>query len=203
MMDQNEERLAFYYEIGLAITQWAHVEFALAQIVSACFGKNDESLPATGFLSIDNFRSKLQYIDSIIAAHVRSKTKRADWITLMERAGALVKKRNRLAHSWVLNSFEEKAGQRVMLLPSRPRSSRRTKGARQKFPGAVCVRDVAQYRLEFSALMISLENFAFRLAGQKVHFPKSLEQPSRPPTIAQIRREIYEYAQRPPRPSRT
>ena len=121
---------------------------------------------------------------------------------LMDRAGALAKKRNRLAHSWVLNSLDEKTGRRAMLLPSRPRSSRRAKGARQKYPGAICVRDVVKYRQEFSALMVSLENYAYRLVGRKGHFPKSQEQPSRPLTIAQIRHEIYAYVQHPPKPSR-
>lgn len=201
-MDINEEHLAFYYGIGLAITQWAHVEFALGRVVVACFGDNEEHLPGIGFLSIESFHSKLKYTDSIIAAHTRSKTKRADWIALMERARALATKRNYLAHRWVLTSIEEKAGRRVMLLPSRPKSSQQAAAARQKYPGAIYVRDVAQYRLEFSALMVSLENFANRLAGQKARFPKSQEQPSRPPTIAQIHREIYAYARHPPKPSR-
>ena len=196
-MDINEETIAFYSELGRAITQWAHIEFALSRIVSACFHKGDERLPATGFLSIENFRSKLQYVDAIILSRVQSRTKRAKWAVLMDRAGRLVTKRNRLAHSWVLNVLDAKAGRRIMLLPSRP-----TKKARQKYPGAICLRDVAAYRLEFFALWTALENFSGLLLGQEAQFPKSAEQPQRPPTIAQIRRQIYAFASHPPRPSR-
>ena len=68
--------------------------------------------------------------------------------------------------------------------------------------GAICLRDMAGYALEFLALSRALENFEDRLVPQEERFPKSQEQPPAPPTLAQLRREIYEYASRPPRPSR-
>ncbi len=40
-MDINEEQIAFYSEIGHAITQWAYVEFALARIVATRFEKKN------------------------------------------------------------------------------------------------------------------------------------------------------------------
>ncbi len=66
VIDINEERLAFYHQIGLAITHWAHVEFALSWIVGHEFSKTNYNLAVTGFLSIENFRSKLQYADTVV-----------------------------------------------------------------------------------------------------------------------------------------
>ena len=60
-MDINEEQIAFYSEIGHAITQWAYVEFALAWIVANRFEKKNAQNAIDGFLSIENMRAKLQY----------------------------------------------------------------------------------------------------------------------------------------------
>ena len=71
MMDINEETIAFYSELGRAITQWAHVEFALAAIVSTCFEKGEGLLSTRGFASIENVRAKLQYADTIVSTHLK------------------------------------------------------------------------------------------------------------------------------------
>ena len=198
-MNQNEERLAFYHAIGLAVTQWSHVEFALASIVGSCFGKSNRYLSVNGFHSIENFRSKLRYVDAIVSRQSLPAIERANWSKLIDRAARLSKKRNILAHYWVLNdTTTDRAGRRIMLLPSQPT----TKNRKQRNLGAVFLRDVEGYRLEFSALMCSLENFECRLFERQERFPKSQEQPSRPPTLAKLRRQIYAFAQHPPRPSR-
>ena len=109
-MDINEEQIAFYSEIGRAITQWAHVEFALAWLVAWRLNPNDQPLNVAGFLSIENIRTKLQYADTVLSACIQSDIQRADWATLMGRIGRLAKKRNRLAHSWVLTDGVSKPG---------------------------------------------------------------------------------------------
>ena len=105
-MDMNEERLAFYHELGMAITSWAHVEFALSWIVSDCFSEENGHVPIAGFMSIDNFRAKLQYADTVVSAQKLSKIERGNWTKLVERAGTISRMRNRLAHYWVLNSTQ-------------------------------------------------------------------------------------------------
>lgn len=202
-IDPNEEQLAFYFHIGLAITQWAHVEFALAWLVAWRLNSNDQPLNVAGFLSIENLRTKLQYADTILSASIQSDTSRADWATLRDRIGQLAKKRNRLAHSWVLTDGSSREGRQRMLLPTKPPPDNKPKTRGHKYHGAICLRDIVGFRLEFVALMCAIENYDCRLAGRKERFPKSLEQPKHPPTLAKIRREIYAYAQRPPKPSRT
>ena len=198
MIDFNEERLAFYHRVGLAVTQWAHVEFALAWIVATGFERKEAQRIIDGFLSIENIRSKLQYAGTIFSSQNLSPSQKTKWAELAQRVESLSRKRNRLAHSWVLNEMGAKAGRRIMLLPTRPMKKR----SRQKHPGAICLRDVAGYAKEFSALMVALENFGDSLVGQKARFPKSQEQPQHPPTLENLRQEIYVYAQRPPRSSK-
>ena len=182
-LDPNEEILAFYSALGTAITQWAHVEFALSWIVTECLGTRASKVSAAAFFSIENVRSKLLYADTIVLGYVESRTLRADWTDLKDRADKLSTKRNNLAHRWVLNVPNAKPGRRIMLLQTRQTKKR----SRAKYPGALCVRDIRQVQLEFSALMISLENFCARIAGRKEPFPKSREQPKNPPTLAKIR----------------
>ncbi|MCH7889619.1 MAG: hypothetical protein IIA00_10140 [Proteobacteria bacterium] len=201
-MDINEEQIAFYSELGRAITQWAHVEHALMWIALACFNKDDYATLPTGFFAIENFRTKVQFADSVVAARFGKTKHMADWTALVDRMGNQSKARNRLAHYWMLGDPDNRAGRRYMLLPRREPLGTKLSTRHQKYPSAICLRDIARHRLEFFALTVSLENFYFRLSGRKEPFPKSLEQPKNPPTIARIRREIDAYASRPPRPSR-
>src|SRR5262249_42368038 len=46
MMNVNEEQLAFFEQVGRAITDWAHVEIALGDVVSACFGDAEREAAA-------------------------------------------------------------------------------------------------------------------------------------------------------------
>jgi len=200
-MNINEEQLAFNAQMGLALQQFAHVEFALAEIVAEFFPNLTAKRNARiGFRAIENFRAKLQYVDSILAYQRLPESRLSEWATLSQRAGAAARKRNKLAHFWVITDDKQSAGRRRMLIPTQPGSTRTKPKRGQKYPNAVCLRDIASYRLEFAALMRALENFQARLGGQQEPFPKSQEQPRNPPTIAQIRREIYVYAQHPPEP---
>ena len=118
-MDSNEEQLSFYFHLGLAITQWAHVEFAISWILQSCFTKKNASLAATAYFSMDSFSPKLRYADTIISTHLQSKPEL--WVDLKDRADQLSLKRNRLAHNWVFTDLNANAGRRKMLLSSRPK----------------------------------------------------------------------------------
>ncbi len=179
----------------------AHVEFALSWIVGHEFSKANYNLAVTGFLSIENFRSKLQYADTVVQRREMPANEKANWAKLVDRAGKAATKRNNLAHRWVITVPDGKPGRRALLLESRP-ALNPPKDTRNRYAGAICLRDVAGYQLEFVALMCALENFQCRLVGQPERLPKSQEQAQRPPTLAKLRREIYAFAQRPPRPSR-
>ncbi|MEQ1867453.1 MAG: hypothetical protein ABL996_22680, partial [Micropepsaceae bacterium] len=172
-MDINEESLAFYFAIGLAITQWAHVEIALASIATMKISKATRTKVRVGFFSIENFRGKLSFADAMISPYLSRKNKEI-WAGLMDRAAKIAKFRNSLAHGWVLVDTERKPGRRRRLLPMKPQVidplSKRDR------PGLLCVRDIRKAQLEFFALMTTLENFAARLGRRKMLHPKSQEQ---------------------------
>ena len=190
-MDILEERIAFYFELGHGITQWAHVECALGVIAAHRFSKPNYNLTLTGFLSIESFRSKLQYVDAIIQRHGLPDGEKENWAALKQRCQRVGKKRNGLAHKWVVENPSGNPGQRLLLIGSLS-ALNPPKSRKKRYAGAIGLRDVAGYRSEFFALMAELMNFDARLSEQREPFPKYLTRARHPPSIPQIRKEIRE-----------
>jgi hypothetical protein len=82
VITEYEESVAFYYEIGLAITAWANVERSLLWIVTACFTKHNYTQAALQFLSIENFRSKLAAAEHLFSTKFDGTKHAADWESL-------------------------------------------------------------------------------------------------------------------------
>jgi len=190
-MNLLEERVAFNYVLGSGITQWAHVEAALGTLAAHRFDKGDYNLALTGFLSIENFRSKLQYVDAVLKRHGLSKDEADVWTGLKDRCLRAAKKRNGLAHKWVIENPVGKPGRRILLQGS-VSALNPPKSRPKRYQGTIGLRDVAGYRLEFYAVMTALSNLDARLSGWKEPFPESLTQERGSPTIPQIQKEIRE-----------
>ncbi len=191
------ERLAFYDALGRAITQWAGLERQLPDLVFACLPNADRKTIVRGYYSIENFRSKLKFIDSLIQVKFKPGPVLTEWTTIMDRIATASKKRNILAHQGVAIDTEAKAGRRFSL---RPWVIKATQGsAKHKLPvGTLFLRDIIQSRLEFHALMCVTANFSARLTGQAEPFPKTAELPARLPTIWQIKDQIHAILGLPP-----
>lgn len=190
-MSSSEEQVAFYFELGLAITHWANIERELSNLASLCVTLEDRNLLALGFFSIENFRSKAAFVDQVFNKKYDGSKFLADWATLFERALTLSKSRNKLAHFNVMNFPQQKAGRRVSLQPWINPKPKTEKERLRPVPDALCLRDIVGIRFEFLALAISLSNFRDRVLGRKELFLKSSEQPMRPPTIQKIKDQIH------------
>ena len=103
--------------VGRAITQWSFVENELSKLLAVAIGgavirdgqgvKYIESWTAMWlFYSVENWRSRLQILDAALTAHLYHAEAANDlmpeWARLSEKANALAKKRNKLAHWFVL-----------------------------------------------------------------------------------------------------
>lgn len=51
-MNEDEERIAFLVELGIAMTEWANVENCLRHAVLCSFGGDDHQALSIGFFSI-------------------------------------------------------------------------------------------------------------------------------------------------------
>jgi hypothetical protein len=191
-MTPSEEQLAFYHGIGVAVTQWAHVENALYQVLYTCFDNRNHGELSTAFFSVENFRSKHQMADNVVSRKFRDSPNLSDWRALHDRIRSASAVRNALAHYWVLVYPDEKPGRQYGLLPRMGNSRKAPPKRSQKVPaGSLFVREIAQFGRRFSSLSKALTNFAARLGGHQEPFPKSLEQEARPMTLAQLKRQIH------------
>jgi hypothetical protein len=193
-MTLNEEHLAFFFQLGKAITYWQHIEYALYGVLAAASGDKDSGNIYIAFFSIRDFRQKLKHIDEIISGKIEDPQHLVDWAKLYARIDRAAGGRNSLAHYWVLYFYDEKPGRRVCLVPRRGTLKRK-----QKVPaGTLCIRDISKLEFRFTALTNALHNFASRLLGRDELYPKELEQERPPLTLAELRHEIHAFAGSPP-----
>jgi hypothetical protein len=202
-MREAEERVAFFHELGVAITTWARLEYTLFAVTSWCFAKRARAhFPGfhKAYFSIENFRAKLQFSDTIISGAVKDTPSASDWAVLVDQLATRAKARNRLAHNPTSFFPDNPVGRRVALVS---RVGLSTSGKRKpKYPpDALFVRDVVRVQREFFATMMALENFSSRALGEKEFWPKADEQPQNPPTIHQLVRQLREALEPSPRPS--
>src|SRR5579863_3753592 len=99
-MNAQEEEYAFYHEIGFALQQWSAVEWALETIVVRCAHDGPAGMSlAIGFLAVDNFRTRLLFVDALFKHRFGRNRELADrWKRIHKRLGELSLKRNQIAH---------------------------------------------------------------------------------------------------------
>jgi hypothetical protein len=199
-MNPSEESVCFHFEHSVAITQWAHVERELFNAVARCFDKEEYPQLALGFVSIENFRSKLSFSDRVIQRTFVGTKHIDDWLRIHDRLAACATNRNHLAHYRLHTYLNGESGRRVALIPWIV--AKKDLKILKPPPGSICIRDLVKFRFEFCALFITLSNFGARLAGEKEQFPKSSEQPMRPMTIRQLTSHIHELLGHPQKSSR-
>jgi hypothetical protein len=197
-MNPNEEHVCFYYELGMAISQWAHVEIALGQLVTVCCKDPSERMALyVGLFSLDNFRAKLQFVDSMLRERFKGHSLLEEWPRLHSRLDANSKKRNKLAHRMVCAyPTTNTAGRRIALIPwpkaSLLRAPKERRVAGRPPTGALCLKDVNQFKNEFVALYVQIMNFAGRLQGSTAGmFPAFAEIGARPQTLPALRNHIH------------
>jgi hypothetical protein len=185
-----EESIAFYYELGLAITAWANVERSLLWIVIACFTKHNHTQASLQFLSIENFRSKLLAADRVFSTKYDG-TKHVDnWGALFAKLEKLSSLRNHLVHYHTMGYPNGKPGQRYALIPTLSKTPKFKSKTPQPPPGSLFLRDIVHARYQFNALAFGLEFLVYRVKKYKTQLPASLAQAAGAPTMAQLVRQI-------------
>jgi hypothetical protein len=185
---QDDEFKLFFMELGLTIVHWAGVEDGLRVCALSGFKKKDHPALSLGFLSIENFRPKLEFADKVIQRKHGTNPLGAPWPTIADKLRQGSYLRNKIAHRAVLNFPHGKPGRRLVLQPwiyQKPKFKTRKP---MPPPGSLGLMDIIKARLEFYALVATLNNFAARLSGKPELFPKSSEQAEDPPTIQMLAR---------------
>jgi hypothetical protein len=198
-----EEEWCFFRELGDAVTRWALIEYQLYVLAVVVLAPKDRFVFRAAYTGIENFRSKLAFVDRAIEKGLKDKKLREDWVTLCKRTANKNTQRNHLAH-WTCISYPQStvSGRSIALEPPFRKIEPRRNHA-QPPTDAVCVRQIHMLNNEFWSLCCALANFAARVAG-KPEDPllKSLEQPKRPMTIASLRSQMRKALAIQPKPSR-
>jgi hypothetical protein len=191
---KDEETIAFYFQLGLAITQWAEVESSLAHLISKCAGEQDRYMLLLGFLSIENFRSKLQFAGSVLGEKFRNHSCLRDWATIAERLERCAAKRNKLAHRRVWRYPHGRPGRQIAIVPwpkFDPEGKDLLPPTGKPTKEAICLRDICVISCEFQAALVCLINFDARLHDRRELFPKSSEQPRVPIQLGRLYAQIH------------
>jgi hypothetical protein len=205
-MSLGEEEVAFFFEIGRALAQWAHIEGQLRRIVGLCVSPVDALTMSTGFLAIEAFHSKLDFCDQVIRRKFsKSEDLIADWDDLYRKLERRARTRNQLAHRKAAPYIDGDVGRRWGLVAWLRDKEDRPYGKpiKSKAPSsAYCLAAIITARREFHAMTTSLSNFAAALDNRPKPFPKSLEQVDGAPAIRDTRNQIRAALGLPRLPSR-
>jgi len=203
-----EERVIFYAQLGLAIGRWARVEANLFQFMNWSFLTNEQAKLSIAYLSIENFRSKLQVVDRLVTDAFGKHKEFGEWQALHKRLVSMSKVRNQLAHNQVISYGKGNPGRRMavapaldVLVPFFRAIETQTELNIAPPAGSLFIRDIAQQRLLLDALRLDMAVVHARLLG---HSAPKQEYPApvgRLPTIAQMRKVIRDRFSPPPKSS--
>jgi hypothetical protein len=183
-MTRDEETLLFYYIIGRAITSGAMIEDQLINIVfESLEGRGNRNQIRASYQTIENFKSKLAFIDALLKSKPLPKLEISNWDRLRDRISKNSLKRNKLAHYMVSGDGRtEQAGSRIRLMPMRSRLNEDG----EDISDILYIKDVANMHSDFFSLTFTIENFRCRLKGEREMFNKSAETPGRAQNLTDI-----------------
>jgi hypothetical protein len=202
---REEEELAFFHELGLAICNWSSVEVGIYQVMTALDDTKKDDAMGFGFFAVDNFRAKLAFANAFLNIKLPADSgHRKTWNGLVTRLEKSVRNRNRLAHDRIIVYLFGEPGRRYALERWPDPTPRKSKAWPATTPrdGALCLRDVVSCKSDFYYLVLELKNFDAALRGRKEPHPEVHAREARPPTIQAIKRQMHEALGHPLAPSR-
>jgi hypothetical protein len=156
-MTLEEERVQFFAALGEALDQWARVENALCCIFMVCL-RAPHRRTAAAFFAVENFRSKLNMVDSVVRLTGVDAAKVHEWEALHKRFNRKSRLRNQLAHYEVFEDASAETASRFTLrakiLDPRSPSLFEAHG-----PGILRISDLRERRLGFSQLAEDTQRF--------------------------------------------
>lgn len=185
-----EEHHAFYYFLGEAVSHWAHVEHGLSLIAWRCFGSPNVTPLMTSFYAIENFRSKLGFVDSAFKLSQFQKQYDTDWVKLRESVRSLGDERNRLAHRSLVIYPHAKEGRRYALIPPPTKFIGQRLTHKCAPSGSLYVTEIELAARRFSMVWMRLQGLYFRLGGEEDPLAIPAQQEPQPRTLDDLRLQI-------------
>lgn len=204
-MTLEEEELIFHYELGQCLTQWAWVERTLCYAAVSCTAKRHERPLLDGYFAIENFRSKMAFIDRLVCRATKDVKLQARWEAVLSRVDATSKFRNKLVHRSIVIYEKSAGGRRVRLMRWADYLDDKWKSksqANSDAQDAIVLVDLAAFQNTCYAVWRTLVNVNAELAGKLAPLPKGFEQEFDRMTAADIERRYRVRSGRQPKPLR-
>lgn len=112
------ERQRFFAALGEAISQWAWVEYHLFHVYVRLVRPELFKATSASFHAVINFKSKLAMVDAAASFALTKEEDIAEWTTLNNKLGRLVKLRNAMAHMPVYTAPQLPSDKSIHLGPS-------------------------------------------------------------------------------------
>lgn len=202
-MNKDEEEWCFFHQIGYAMSMWALVEYQLHVLAVLALAPKDRFVFYSAYTGIENFRSKVGFVDRAISKGIQNEELKTDWEKLADRILTVSTKRNKLVHwGFVGYPVSPKSGRRISLEPTY-REIEPVQMRLEPPQDALCLLEINVLSQEFYQLFLGVSEFAHRIAGKSENLIlKSLVRPVCPLTIRQLEDQMRVAFGRQPRPSR-
>jgi hypothetical protein len=205
-MTLDEEEFIFHYELGQCMNEWAWIERNLGQVALSCFPKAQHKAIMDGYFSIENFRSKIAFVDSIVQRKRDDANVLKRWNDVLDRARTASTTRNALVHRTLVIYERGKGGRRVALMKwmafmdEKWDKARNPKG--EAPPEAICLVQLGAFQNTCQAITRTLFNVTREVAGKPALLPAAFEQEFDRMTARDIERRFRVRLGRQPRPSK-
>lgn len=189
-----DEHVAFHRAIGSAVAQWAHVENGLFNVGLSAFG-HDSKVFGPSFIVIENWRSKLAFVDQAIEFSNIFKPIYSDWVALRDRIGKLAVRRNKIVHGRTIGYPDAKVGNRYAIVPITYRTPKiKTKKAGPP-QGSLCVSEIDLAARQFSRASTDLFDLKSRAEGYEGQFGERDLPELQALSVAEIVRQMHSMLQ--------
>jgi len=205
-MTLDEEEVLFHYELGQCLTEWSWVERQMAQAALACMPKTQHKAMLDGYFAIENFRSKMAFVDRIVCRKNPDPAARTRWTKVLARIKSASEERNKLAHRSFVMYPDGSGGRRTALVEwmvFMDAHWKREKPPKGNAPsGSKCIVDLLAFQNECKAIYRSLINASRELSGRQPPLSVAFEQVMGPKTVRDAERRFRVRTGRQPRPSK-
>ena len=188
----NEEQLAFYLELGRAISQFKQVTDGLYWVLEVtvnCTEPDAYRNELHKFVRARTFGNQLRIAANVLPRLLPEEF-RSGWGQLETRLRDARDKRNDLAHCWIMSNVRNPPGKRYMLLPL---SAYKYDPSKHLEDHAIFLLDVVRYRHAFFSVGRKLENLDWRLRGNPSNYSTGEFPELKEPDLLEVIRGPYVY----------
>lgn len=194
------DQVLFFYQLGLATSQWSSVEQILGYVVAECFPRAEAAMAMHGLAAIENFRSKCDYAEAVFQESRHIDAHQAEFKSVINNVRASSRHRNKLAH-WhtTYYTLADEIARRTVLVPWMLKDNRESRLSPPT--EAIGIRDLEYIRLQFLDTFMRLISLLDKMRGHPEQTPAYPGLPIRPPSIRDLRARMRAALEVPSSPS--